>query len=266
MQPAITRDERFSLLGVGVSTLDLAGAVDFIADAIRRHGREYICTCPVYTLMRARESPEVLAALDGAGVVAADGMGVVWAMRWLGQPVSRVYGPDLVQAVCAAGLDPGWRHYFYGGRPGVAEAAAHNLAGRFSGLVVAGTACPPFRDLSAAEAEAETRAINRARPQVVWVGLGSPKQDLWCAASRTRLEAPVLIAVGAAFDFIAGTVRQAPRWVQRSGLEWAFRLAQEPRRLRRRYLVYNPLFVWEVLRQRTRRSAHHVSLVPGNRE
>jgi N-acetylglucosaminyldiphosphoundecaprenol N-acetyl-beta-D-mannosaminyltransferase len=244
---------RFDLLGVRVSTLDLPGTVDFIAGAIQRGGREYVCTCPVYTLMRARETPAILEAVNGAGLVAADGMGVVWALRLLGQPATRVYGPDILLSTCAFGVAAGWRHYFYGGKPGVAEAAARHLSSRIPGLIVAGFRCPPFRDLTPEEAEVETRAINLARPHLVWVGLGSPKQDLWCTTYRPRLDVPVLVGVGAAFDFFAGTVPQAPRWLQSSGLEWGFRLAKEPRRLWRRYLVYNPLFLWEVLRLYLRR-------------
>lgn len=241
---------RVRLLGVPISAIHLSDAVNFVAEAIAERRREYVCTCPVYTVMRAREDETVRAAIDGAGLATPDGMGVVWALRWLGHEVGRVYGPDLLLAACERGLASGWRHYFYGGAEGVAAALAQALAARFPGLQVAAAGAPPFRPLSREEQAAEILAINAAQADIVWVGLGSPKQDVWMADHRPHLTAAVLIGVGAAFDFLAGRVRQAPGWARRAGLEWAFRWMMEPRRLWRRYLVYNPRFVWAVMRQK----------------
>ena len=163
--------------------------------------------------------------------------------------MNRVYGPDLMLAACERAAARGYSSFFYGGRPGVAERLAARLAGAFPGLKIAGTYAPPFRELSAQEDENVVQLISAAQPDLVWVGLGTPKQELWMAAHAHRIDAGVLIGVGAAFDIHAGLTRQAPRWLQRSGLEWAFRLAQEPRRLWRRYLYNNPRFLAGVARR-----------------
>lgn len=244
---------RIDLLGIHVSPFDLPTAVAEMAGAIDGHHRAYACTCPVYTLMQGHERPEVAAALNGAGWVTPDGMPVVWALRSLGaHGVDRVYGPDLMLALTALSAERGYSQFYLGGAPGVAEALAASLSRRYPGLRVAGTFCPPFGD-STPEAEAEMiDRVNTSGANIVWVGLGSPKQDLWMARYRPLLRPELLVGVGAAFDFLTGRVAQAPRWMQRSGLEWAFRFAHEPRRLWRRYLVYNPKFVAALARQLVR--------------
>jgi N-acetylglucosaminyldiphosphoundecaprenol N-acetyl-beta-D-mannosaminyltransferase len=160
----------------------------------------------------------------------------------------RVYGPDLLLACCELAREHGYSSFYYGGRPGVADLLAQRLQLRYPGLRVAGTYSPPFWEPSAAADERAVRLINAARPDLVWVGLGTPKQELWMAAHRARLDASILIGIGAAFDIHAGLTPQAPRWMQRGGLEWAFRLAHEPRRLWRRYLYNNPLFLAGIAR------------------
>jgi N-acetylglucosaminyldiphosphoundecaprenol N-acetyl-beta-D-mannosaminyltransferase len=160
-----------------------------------------------------------------------------------------VYGPDLLLACCSRSLASGYRHFFYGGAPGVPERLIERLSARFPGLCVAGGFSPPFRALTSEEDLALVRRINEAQPDIVWVGLSTPKQERWMWEHRGRLKAPVFIGVGAAFDFHAGLKRQAPRWMQRNGLEWVFRLLTEPRRLWRRYLRNNPVFVWLTLLQ-----------------
>jgi N-acetylglucosaminyldiphosphoundecaprenol N-acetyl-beta-D-mannosaminyltransferase len=235
---------RLNLLGVRVSAFDLPTAVAEMDAAIAAGRRAYACTCPVYTLMQGHERPEVRAALNGADWITPDGMPVVWALRLRGAPaVGRVYGPDLMLALSQLSAERGYCQFYLGGAPGVAEALAHNLQARFAGLPVAGTFAPPFREQSAAEEAAVLAQVNASGAQLVWVGLGSPKQDVWMARFRPRLQAPLLVGVGAAFDFFTGRQRQAPRWMQRSGLEWAFRLFSQPRRLWRRYLIYNPKFM-----------------------
>ncbi len=189
-------------------------------------------------------------AVNGAGLATPDGMPLVWLGKWKSQAqVSRVYGPDLMLALCQLSIEGGYSHYFYGGGAGVPELLAEKLQARFPKLKIAGGHSPPFRPLSAAEDAQIVKQINQAGPDIVWVGLGTPKQDLWMAAHRAQLTAPVLIGVGAAFDFHTGKIPQAPRWMQQAGLEWLFRLWQEPRRLWYRYLVYNPLFILLVLAQ-----------------
>ncbi len=196
-----------------------------------------------------------------------DGMPLVWLSRLHGRRhVSRVYGPDLLIAVCQESIRAGYRHFFYGGAEGVPEALAAALLRRFPGLVVAGTYSPPFRPLTPEEDEQIVAMIDRARPDIVWVGLGAPKQEYWMAEHVGRLEAPVMVGVGAAFDFHSGRKKQAPRWMQRSGLEWLFRLLTEPRRLWRRYLINNPLFLWLVALQLLGLRRYPLDGLPGGAE
>jgi N-acetylglucosaminyldiphosphoundecaprenol N-acetyl-beta-D-mannosaminyltransferase len=177
-------------------------------------------------------------------------MPVVWlAGREARVPVSRVYGPDMMLAVSEDGLATQYRHFFYGSTPETLDALITRLSARYPGMVVAGSYAPPFGTLSSEEDARMVEIINESAPDIVWVGLGMPKQELWVAEHQDRLTAPVLMAVGAAFDFHAGTVRQAPTWMQRSGLEWLFRLVQEPRRLWRRYLLANTRFAGLLMRR-----------------
>jgi len=242
--------KRINILGVGVSALTMPLALEQIGGWIERGERRYVCCTNTHLITEAQSKPALREALNQAGLVTPDGMPLVWLSRRLGQPeVGRVYGPDLLLAACEAGLGRGWRHYFYGGGPGVAELLAERLSGRFAGLQVAGCSAPPFRALAPEEDRAEVERINAARANLVWVGLGAPKQELWMAAHLGQVEAAVMLGVGAAFDFHAGLKKQAPLWMQRGGLEWLFRLLSEPRRLGPRYLVNNPLFVGLVLLQ-----------------
>jgi N-acetylglucosaminyldiphosphoundecaprenol N-acetyl-beta-D-mannosaminyltransferase len=196
----------------------------------------------------------VLREAYNEGLTVPDGMPLVWMGRLLGRgEVRRVYGPDTTLLLCEAAAREGWRCYFYGGGEGVAAAMSDVLRRRFPGLEIAGSSAPPFRPLNAEEVAAEIRRINEAEPDLVFVGLGSPKQELWMAAHRPALQAAVLLGVGAAFDFHTGRIRQAPRWMMRSGLEWLFRLAQEPRRLWWRYAAKNPAFVARAFLQLLRR-------------
>lgn len=210
----------------------------------------YVSTCPVYTLMMCREKPAVMQAVNGADMVTADGMPIVWVQRRRGhQHAERVYGPDVMEALCASTANTPIQHYFWGGLPGVADTLVERLHTKHPTLKVAGTFSPPVSAVGDKPDTAVVEKLNASGADVIWVGLGSPKQDQWMQLYRPALRAPLLIGVGAAFDMLAGVKSQAPRWMQRSGLEWVFRLAQEPRRLGRRYLVYNPLFVWHVLRE-----------------
>lgn len=207
----------------------------------------------VHTLVEAQENAQLREALS-QGVVEPDGMPLVWLGRRAGLRVERVCGPDFMPAVIERGLPYGRTHYFYGGAGGVPEGLAARLAASYPGMQIAGTMSPPFRALSPDEEAAIIAEINNAAPDYVWVGLGAPKQDVWVAANRAHLHAPVLLGVGAAFDFHAGTRRRAPRWMQRTGTEWLFRLASEPRRLAGRYTRVNLRFVRLVLEERLRRS------------
>ncbi|MCB0164766.1 MAG: WecB/TagA/CpsF family glycosyltransferase [Anaerolineae bacterium] len=222
----------------------MAQTLDQISTWIEQGARQYVSICTVHTIMECRQSEPVRRVVNQAGLATPDGMPLVWLGRLKSNlEVTRVYGPDLMLALCELSARYGYRQYFYGGREGVAELLAERLRTRFPDLQIAGTYCPPYRPLTYQEDACVIDQINQAAPDVIWVGLGAPKQDLWMAAHRDRLTAPVLIGVGAAFDFHTGRIPQAPKWMQRSGLEWFFRLLHEPRRLWYRYLVYNPLFI-----------------------
>ncbi len=241
---------RVDVLGVRVSAIDMPAALATLGRWVARGERHYVCVTGVHGVMESLRDPALRGIHNAAGLVTPDGMPLVWLGRAAGmEHMRRVYGPDLLAAVCGRSVAAGWRHYLYGGADGVPELLAERLRARYPGLEVVGTYSPPFRPLTPEEDEAVVDRINAADPHFVWVGLSTPKQERWMAAHRAALRAPALLGVGAAFDFAAGLKRQAPRWMQRSGLEWAFRLATEPGRLGRRYLVNNPLFIWHVARQ-----------------
>jgi N-acetylglucosaminyldiphosphoundecaprenol N-acetyl-beta-D-mannosaminyltransferase len=240
-----------NVVGVEIAVADYEFALTRIESMIAERERGYVCHAAVGTLMNARRLPEAAAALEVSTMTLPDGMPVVWALRALGEDIAdRVYGPDMMLMACERFLRAGARHFLYGGRDGDATAAlAASLLSRFPGLRIAGTFTPPFRPLTDAEAGGVAAAMNESGADIVWVGTGSPKQEIWMAGMRDRLEAPVLVGVGAAFDFHGGLVEQAPDWMQRHGLEWLYRLVREPRRLGPRYLRDNPGFVAAFARQ-----------------
>jgi len=217
--------------------------------ASRQHG--YVTAAAVHLVMVAQEDPETREAVVGADLAVPDGQPLVWALRALGHSgSSRVYGPELMARYCERSALTGTRMYLYGGRDqGALVQLALNLRRRFPGLQIVGGYSPPYRELEASESDWVVNEINRSGADVVWVGTGQPKQEKWMAAMRDRVHAPILVGVGAAFDFHAGLVPQAPQWMQSFGLEWTFRLAHEPRRLWRRYARYNPRFVAGFVRQ-----------------
>jgi N-acetylglucosaminyldiphosphoundecaprenol N-acetyl-beta-D-mannosaminyltransferase len=246
-----------SVLGMPLAIIDYERALSWIDAAVAARSREYICVAAVHTVMASQDDPELRAAVLGSSFTVPDGQPLVWAMNLLGHSLpTRVYGPTLMDKACARAARTGQRFYLYGGRSQTALAQlARMLRLRHPGLKIVGGQAPPFRALTDTEEEAVVHDINRSGADVVWVGIGVPKQEKWMARMRHRLDAPVLIGVGAAFDFHAGLVPQAPAAMQRLGLEWTFRLAHEPRRLWRRYLRYNPLFVVGFARQYLRHVA-----------
>jgi N-acetylglucosaminyldiphosphoundecaprenol N-acetyl-beta-D-mannosaminyltransferase len=239
------------VVGVPISVTDYEQTLRWIDAMVadRRHG--YVCVCNVHTVMAAQEDPELRAALESSSLNVPDGQPLVWAINALGHTLTdRVYGPELMARASARAAVSGQRFYLYGGRNQDALVQLGvSLRRRFPGLNIVGGYAPPFRALTEEERIAVADEINGSAPDVVWVGIGVPRQEKWMAALRPYLDAPVLIGVGAAFDFLAGLVPQAPPWMQRAGLEWAYRLAHEPRRLWRRYLRYNPRFVAAIARQ-----------------
>ncbi len=244
-------EPRFPVLATSISAVRPVVVVRRVLEMVAVRERGYVNVCTVHTMLECVDDPRMAAIVNGSSLAVPDGMPLVW----LGQRafpeagVQRCYGPDLMLAVCKAGLATGMRHCLYGGAPDVLELLERNLKAKFPGLDVVERISPPFRELAAAENQQMADRINAARPDVVWVGLGTPKQDLWMGEFRCKLDAPVLIAVGAAFNFHAGRLPQAPRWMQRIGLEWLYRLIKEPRRLWRRYLVGNPRFLWLLMQQ-----------------
>jgi N-acetylglucosaminyldiphosphoundecaprenol N-acetyl-beta-D-mannosaminyltransferase len=239
------------VLGVPLALTDYERMLAWIDDMVAERNPGYVCVCNVHTVMASREDPELHEALLSSSINLPDGQPLVWAINALGHSLgSRVYGPELMARACARAVDTGARFYLYGGRnQGALVQLALNLRRQFPGVKIVGGYSPPHRRLTKEERDAVASEINHSRADVVWVGIGVPKQEKWMAELRPSLDPPVLVGVGAAFDFHAGLVPQAPNWVQEAGLEWAFRLAHEPRRLWRRYLRYNPRFVSAIARQ-----------------
>jgi N-acetylglucosaminyldiphosphoundecaprenol N-acetyl-beta-D-mannosaminyltransferase len=240
---------RTNILGVNISAVNLAQAVETIESWLTRGEHNYICVTPAHGVMDCQRDPELKRIFNHSGLTTPDGMSIVWLLKWMGyRHVNRVYGPDLLLAACERSLETGWRHFFYGGAPGVAERLSARLVARFPRLQVADAYAPPFRPITEDEDRAIAERINAAGPDIVWVGLSTPKQERWMAGHIGKLNATVLVGIGAAFDFLSGAKPHAPRWIQRSGFEWLFRLVTEPRRLWRRYIQY-PYFLWLVLGQ-----------------
>jgi N-acetylglucosaminyldiphosphoundecaprenol N-acetyl-beta-D-mannosaminyltransferase len=244
---------RINCLGVGISAINLTRALHLMGAWIDGGVKGQVHFCNVHTVMECWQDARLRSIINHADLALPDGMPLVWFCRFQGErEVSRVYGPDLMHAFCAYSVAKGYRHYFYGGAPGVSDRLTAALQRHYPGLQVAGTHTPPLRPLGAIEKTSVIAAVNALEPDIIWVGLGTPKQDYWLGQHRSLLKAPVLAAVGAAFDMLSGKLPQAPVWMQRCGLEWLFRLQREPRRLAYRYLIFNPLFAMNLLLQITR--------------
>jgi N-acetylglucosaminyldiphosphoundecaprenol N-acetyl-beta-D-mannosaminyltransferase len=232
---------RFNVLGVGVHALNLESATAVLLNAAAEKSRRYVCCCDAHSISCARRSASHRHVLNRAFLATPDGMLLVWLGRLAGhREVGRVYGPDLLDAVCAATAGTGHTHFFYGGAPGVATALAERMIERYPSLAIVGSHSPPLVD---DVADLPLNAITIARPDFVWVGLGTPKQEAFMhRLAESETDFGTALGVGAAFDFLTGRIRQAPRAIQRSGLEWLWRTTQEPARLTERYLRTAPLF------------------------
>jgi N-acetylglucosaminyldiphosphoundecaprenol N-acetyl-beta-D-mannosaminyltransferase len=240
------------VLGVPLALAGYDEVVEWIEQMVQAGARGYLTAAAVHLVMLAREDAQVRDAVLGATLVVPDGQPLVWALRLLGHDgiSARVYGPDLMLRWCERAATSGRRAYLYGGRnEGALVALTVNLRTRFPGLQIVGGHSPPFRETTDEEDRQIAAEIDGCGAEVVWVGTGQPKQELWMARMRPALAAPMLVGVGAAFDFHAGLVPQAPPWMGRHGLEWTYRLVREPRRLARRYVRYNPRFAAGVARQ-----------------
>jgi N-acetylglucosaminyldiphosphoundecaprenol N-acetyl-beta-D-mannosaminyltransferase len=241
---AVPPENRANVLGVGVHAIDLPTAAGIIENAVREGRKGYVCATGVHGVMEAQRDPQFRKTLNRALLVVPDGMPTVWIGRMQGySTMKRVFGPDLMLEVCRRSARTGIRHFFYGGNPGIANELAEGLRRRFPGIKVVGTFTPPFRALEPSEQLALEKQLEAAHPDIVWVGLSTPKQERFMADNVQRLACKIMIGVGAAFDIHTGHLKDAPNWVKGAGLQWIHRLCQEPRRLWKRYLVNNSTFL-----------------------
>lgn len=242
--------EKVSLFGVDISAVDLFSATDEILRWCEDGEKHYVTVVNVHTLTEAQNSPHFRDVLNESGMAVPDGMPIVWLAHKAGaEDVERVVGVELMEMVSAKLAEQGGSAFYYGGEEGVAEEVAESLEHQFPGLKTAGTYCPPFRDLTKEEEENVLAMINQSKPDVVWVAIGAPRQEWWMSKMLKQSETNAMVGVGAAFNFITGKIHRAPRWMQRAGLEWAYRLYQEPQRLFMRYLVTNTQFAYLILKQ-----------------
>jgi N-acetylglucosaminyldiphosphoundecaprenol N-acetyl-beta-D-mannosaminyltransferase len=242
--------KRFNVLGTGIDAVDMADTICVFERAIC--GDElpgYICPMGVAGIMEARRNPQLRRILNRALLNTPDGMPLVWIGKLFGlKNIRRVYGPDVLRDVCAYSVDKGWTHFFYGGRPGLADTLRRQLEQRCLGIQICGTFCPPFRDLTKEEEEDLIEEINHLRPDILWVGISTPRQLYFVGRMQSRLQTKVIAPVGYAFDVNAGSKKDPPDWIKFSGLQWLHRAITDPR-LWRRYLTDNPRFVIEFLFQ-----------------
>jgi len=246
--------DSIKILGVNVSAVNLDIACRMIDQFIRRKSKSYICIAPVSTIISCQEDDDYKEVINEADMVTPDGMPLVWIARMRGyKDVRRTYGPDLMLAVLNDGQKKNYRHFLYGATPETLDKLMTALKEKFPAINIAGHYAPPFRSFNEGEDQIIVDMINQSNSDILWVGLGSPKQDFWMQRHRDKINVPVIMGVGAAFDFLSGQKKQAPRWMQRSGLEWLFRLVQEPGRLWKRYLLGNSKFMWLLLKDFARK-------------
>lgn len=242
--------EHADVLGIKVSAVNMESALELADHWIAAGEPGYVCVTGVHGVMEAQKDPALAQILNQAAINLPDGMPMTWVGRLQGfRRMDRVFGPDFMIAMCRLSVERGWRNFLCGGKPGVVDNLRETLQRRFQGLKIVGTFTPPFRALNPEEEELLAAQVAHARPHIVWVGLSTPKQEKFMAEYVGRLEVPLLVGVGAAFDFHTGGIRDCPEWMKRAGLQWLHRLAQDPRRLWKRYLMNNPKFLWGITRQ-----------------
>jgi N-acetylglucosaminyldiphosphoundecaprenol N-acetyl-beta-D-mannosaminyltransferase len=235
------------VLGIGVSAINMAEALQRSERLLRERGKGYVCLTGVHGIMEAQRDDALRAILNRSFLCAPDGMPTVWVGRLQGhRNMCRVYGPDYMLEMCRMTARAGVRHFLYGGKAGVALQLKQHLELMVPAIDIVGTYTPPFRPLTPPEEAEMLAAVNQARPDIVWIGLSTPKQERFMAQYADRLDASLMVGVGAAFDIHAGLLIDAPCWVKRCGLQWLDRLIKEPRRLWRRYLRNNPRFLWDI--------------------
>jgi N-acetylglucosaminyldiphosphoundecaprenol N-acetyl-beta-D-mannosaminyltransferase len=247
ISPSLPRVPRANILGVGISVINMEDAIEVSDALVRSNVKSYICVTDVHGVVEAQSHADFRFILNNSALTTPDGMPLVWMSRMQGNSqVRRVYGPDYLIEMCKTSLDRGYRHFFYGGGTGVADRLASQLASKFPWLQIVGTYTPPFRPLGREEERELEQVIRAAKPDVLWIGLGSPKQERFMAQYCGRLDVNLMVGIGAAFDIHSGAVKEAPRWLQNAGLQWLHRLILEPRRLWKRYSLCVPAFLWRV--------------------
>ncbi len=238
---------RVNVLGVGVHAINMQNAVEFLLDSVAQHNKGYVCVTGVHGVMEAQNDSRFRNILNESLLTTPDGMPTVWVGKLGGyRNMGRVFGPDLMLNLCGASVGRGFTHFLYGGAPGVAEQLKRNLEQRFPGIQVVGAYTPPFRPLTMQEHFDVVMQVNALKPDIVWVGLSTPKQERFMAEYSSKFDATIMLGVGAAFDLHTGRMSDSPEWVKNSGLQWAHRLIQEPKRLWKRYLVNNPRFLMAI--------------------
>ena len=250
--PPSSHEERVNILGVGVSALNMELALRQTESLLDQRRRGYICVTGVHGIMEAQSDNAFRDILNRSFLTTPDGMPTVWLGRIHGfKQMSRVYGPDYMLGLCERSVTKGYRHFLYGGKPGVAEELKAELTRRFPGLQIVGTYTPPFRPLNTEEENDLRSQLEKSQADVLWCGLSTPKQERFMAAYFQRMPVKLMVGVGAAFDLLSGNLSEAPDWMKKAGLQWLYRLIKEPRRLWRRYLINNPKFTWLTLLQLT---------------
>ena len=244
--------ERVNILGVGISAVSMTSALDHTERLLQQGGNEYICVTGVHGIVEAQSDESFRAILNDSFLSIPDGMPTVWLGRLRGfGHMTRVYGPDFMSNLCGRSVAKGYRHFLYGGKPGVAEQLSKELQKRYPGIEIVGVYTPPFRPLNEDEEKALRAQLQAARADVLWCGLSTPKQERFMSQYVGVLPVSLMVGVGAAFDFLSGNAKDAPDWMKRSGLQWFHRMVHEPKRLVRRYLASNPRFVWLTMLQLT---------------
>ena len=239
-----------NVLGVNVSAVNMDLAVNVTEQWIDAGRSGYICVTGVHGVMEAQTDPEFLHILNHAAINLPDGMPMTWVGHLQGfRKMDRVFGPDFMTAICRLSVERGYRNFFYGGQPGVAKLLSEALTNRFPGLQVVGIFAPPFRPLTSHEEDEVIAQVLQSRPHIVWVGLSTPKQERFMAQYASRFQVPLMVGVGAAFDYHTGQIRDCSLWIKRAGLQWLHRLIQDPKRLWKRYLINNPAFIWQMVLQ-----------------
>lgn len=235
---------RVNILGVGVTALSMDLALDESEALIQRGQKGYVCVTGVHGIMEAQDDEQFKGILNRSFLTTPDGMPTVWLGHLHGfKHMTRVYGPDYMLGLCERSVHAGYKHFFYGGKEGVAEELRTELTRRFPGLQVVGTYTPPFRPLNVEEETTLRTQLEELKPDVLWCGLSTPKQERFMSAYQS-LPVNLMVGVGAAFDLLSGNLSEAPDWAKKAGLQWLYRFYKEPKRLWRRYLTNNPKFVW----------------------